>query len=255
MPAVDAMDEKLQANVRPAAQAGAEILYQAVLRNVQALGRKTGNLASSIYQAFSRTTAGPAGDVSRELEREEGAARPPGGVRPHPEIQGVPGQGWPLVHEQEGAAAAAQAGRGAAFVRRAMSHSGQRRRPWKRACWSTSHDVRSRPVHAARDGDAARVPRLRAGEHAASLLHVPADRRRGDEHGRERRAGRAQRHAADHRLVEHARGGLQISRAIEDAMRTTSVFKAARPIAAAVADYDAEIPVYGCRQDFTVWHT
>jgi hypothetical protein len=48
---------------------------------------------------------------------------------------------------------------------------------------------------------------------------------------------------------------LEISRAIEDAMCTTSVFKAARPLAAAVADYDAEIPVYGSRQDFTVWHT
>ena len=47
---------------------------------------------------------------------------------------------------------------------------------------------------------------------------------------------------------------LAISRAIEDAMCTTSVFKAARPLAAAVADFDAEIPVYGCRQDFTVWH-
>lgn len=48
---------------------------------------------------------------------------------------------------------------------------------------------------------------------------------------------------------------LQVMRAIEDAMCTTSVFKAARPIAAAVADYDADIPVYGCRQDFTCWHT
>jgi hypothetical protein len=48
---------------------------------------------------------------------------------------------------------------------------------------------------------------------------------------------------------------MQVSRAIEDAMCSTSAFKAARPIAAAVADYDSEIPVYGCRQDFTVWHT
>lgn len=48
---------------------------------------------------------------------------------------------------------------------------------------------------------------------------------------------------------------LEIMRAIEDAICATSVFKAARPIAAAVADYDAEIPIYGCRQDFTVWHT
>jgi hypothetical protein len=47
---------------------------------------------------------------------------------------------------------------------------------------------------------------------------------------------------------------LQISRAIEDAMRAASAFQA-RPIGAAVADYDADIPVYGCRQDFTCWHS
>lgn len=46
---------------------------------------------------------------------------------------------------------------------------------------------------------------------------------------------------------------LQISRAIEDAMRLATAFTA-RPIAAAVADYDADIPVYGCRQDFSCWH-
>ena len=47
---------------------------------------------------------------------------------------------------------------------------------------------------------------------------------------------------------------LRIMRAIESAMCTTSSFKAARPVAAAVSDFDADIPVYGCRQDFTVWH-
>lgn len=39
--------------VRPAAQAGAQVLYNAVVANVAALGRKTGNLARSIYQAHS----------------------------------------------------------------------------------------------------------------------------------------------------------------------------------------------------------
>lgn len=42
---------------RPAAQAGAEVLYQAVKRNVSALGRKTGNLANSIYQAYSKSNS------------------------------------------------------------------------------------------------------------------------------------------------------------------------------------------------------
>ena len=50
---INGAEAKLLENTRPAAQAGAEVLYQAVLRNVSALGRKTGNLASSIYQAFS----------------------------------------------------------------------------------------------------------------------------------------------------------------------------------------------------------
>lgn len=52
--AVDSLDARLQENVRPAAQAGAEILYQAVKRNVSAMGRKTGNLAGAIYQAYSK---------------------------------------------------------------------------------------------------------------------------------------------------------------------------------------------------------
>lgn len=47
---------------------------------------------------------------------------------------------------------------------------------------------------------------------------------------------------------------LSIIRAIEDAMRAASAFQA-RPIGAAVADYDADIPVYGARQDFTCWHS
>lgn len=43
-----------EAAVRPAAQAGAEVLYQAVKKNIGKIGRVTGNLASSIYQAYSR---------------------------------------------------------------------------------------------------------------------------------------------------------------------------------------------------------
>lgn len=47
---IDGIEQTLLGNARPAAQAGAEILYRAVLRNVN---RKTGNLAEAIYQAFS----------------------------------------------------------------------------------------------------------------------------------------------------------------------------------------------------------
>ena len=48
------IQEELDDAARPAAQAGAQVLYEAVIQNVQSLGRVTGNLASSIYQAYSR---------------------------------------------------------------------------------------------------------------------------------------------------------------------------------------------------------
>ena len=50
---VEAAHDRVAQAIRPAAQAGAQVLYQAVLRNVQALGTVTGNLQSSIYQKFS----------------------------------------------------------------------------------------------------------------------------------------------------------------------------------------------------------
>jgi len=43
-----------EAAARPAAQAGAQVLYDAVRRNVNGIKRHTGNLSRSIYQAFSR---------------------------------------------------------------------------------------------------------------------------------------------------------------------------------------------------------
>lgn len=56
---IDAMAADVEAAARPAAQAGAEVLYQEVRRNVQRIKRKTGNLASSIYQAYSADNSGP----------------------------------------------------------------------------------------------------------------------------------------------------------------------------------------------------
>lgn len=44
-----------------------------------------------------------------------------------------------------------------------------------------------------------------------------------------------------------------LMRAIEDAMRAATAFQA-KPIAGFVAEHDADIPVYGCRQDFSCWH-
>lgn len=45
--------------VRPAAQAGAQVLYDAVKANVSKIGRVSGNLATAIYQAYSQTNSGP----------------------------------------------------------------------------------------------------------------------------------------------------------------------------------------------------
>ncbi len=44
---------EVDAAVRPVAQAAAQVLYERVKINVRALGRSTGNLDRSIYQAFS----------------------------------------------------------------------------------------------------------------------------------------------------------------------------------------------------------
>lgn len=51
---VDQLQEGCEVAVRPSAQAGAQVMYDEVQRNVNALGKKTGNLAKSIYQKFSQ---------------------------------------------------------------------------------------------------------------------------------------------------------------------------------------------------------
>lgn len=56
---LDDKSEKLEAAARPAAQAGADVLYKAAKANVRQLGRKTGNLDSAIYQAFSANNSAP----------------------------------------------------------------------------------------------------------------------------------------------------------------------------------------------------
>lgn len=47
---------------------------------------------------------------------------------------------------------------------------------------------------------------------------------------------------------------MTLARAIEAAMCTATAFTA-RPAGDVVADYDADVPVYGTRQDFRCWHT
>lgn len=45
--------------VRPAAQAGADVFYKEVKQNVGKIRRRTGNLASSIYQVYSKDNSTP----------------------------------------------------------------------------------------------------------------------------------------------------------------------------------------------------
>lgn len=44
--------------VRPAAQAGSQVLYEAAKQNAQRLGKVTGKLNASIYQAYSKDNSG-----------------------------------------------------------------------------------------------------------------------------------------------------------------------------------------------------
>lgn len=52
---MDQLAESAELSARPAAQAGAQVIYEAVTRNVGRLKRKTGNLAASIYQVYSKS--------------------------------------------------------------------------------------------------------------------------------------------------------------------------------------------------------
>jgi len=51
---LDAVLARARAAVRPAAQAGAQVYYNEVKLNVSRIGKKTGNLDSSIYQVYSK---------------------------------------------------------------------------------------------------------------------------------------------------------------------------------------------------------
>ena len=58
MAQINLMETAVNEAARPAAQAGAQVLYDAVTANVGKVGKKTGNLASAIYQAFSADNSG-----------------------------------------------------------------------------------------------------------------------------------------------------------------------------------------------------
>ena len=55
---VQMLKEDMEDAVRPAAQAAAQVLYDEVKKNVAAIGKKTGRLSESIYQAYSLPNSG-----------------------------------------------------------------------------------------------------------------------------------------------------------------------------------------------------
>jgi hypothetical protein len=75
---------RLQAATRPAAYAGAKIVYDEVRRNVRKLGRKTGRLENAIYHAYaerdSKASGGAIYRISYAHARRKGA---PGAPAPH----------------------------------------------------------------------------------------------------------------------------------------------------------------------------
>lgn len=56
---LDQLGDRAEAAARPASQAGAQVLYDEVKANVAKIGRKTGNLANSIYQVYSERKSEP----------------------------------------------------------------------------------------------------------------------------------------------------------------------------------------------------
>lgn len=56
---IDEIEEAVEAGARVAAQAGAQVIYGAVQRNVATIRKHSGNLASAIYQAFSEDNSSP----------------------------------------------------------------------------------------------------------------------------------------------------------------------------------------------------
>lgn len=56
---IDELQGDVEEAARPAAQAASQVLYEQVKSNVNALGKVTGNLAASIYQAYSQDNSAP----------------------------------------------------------------------------------------------------------------------------------------------------------------------------------------------------
>ncbi|KQQ31992.1 hypothetical protein ASF61_16795 [Duganella sp. Leaf126] len=53
------LEEAAEVAARPAAQAAAQVYYDRMVRNVERIGRQTGNLRSALYQVYSQDHSGP----------------------------------------------------------------------------------------------------------------------------------------------------------------------------------------------------
>jgi hypothetical protein len=64
---ISGIEEDISHALRPAAQAGAEVIYRAVIANVDKIGKVSGNLRGAIYQAFSEkeSVAAPDGGYAK----------------------------------------------------------------------------------------------------------------------------------------------------------------------------------------------
>lgn len=56
---LDQLGTDLQSAARPAAQAAADVFYRAIKANVGAIGKVSGNLERSLYQAYSKDHSAP----------------------------------------------------------------------------------------------------------------------------------------------------------------------------------------------------
>lgn len=56
---LDSLNEAAEAAARPAAQAASQVYYDHMVRNVERIGHKSGNLRSALYQVFSQDHSGP----------------------------------------------------------------------------------------------------------------------------------------------------------------------------------------------------
>lgn len=87
--------------VRPAAAAGAKVIYDQVKMNVDALGRVTGNLANSIYRVLSEDNSGPGRATYHiswnHLKAPHGHLVEFGYMRRYRYYQGADGQVRPMV--------------------------------------------------------------------------------------------------------------------------------------------------------------